>query len=183
MCNCSKGVTTLDEKDNAILEALYMNSRLSCREIAKKTSIPVMTVLNRIKKLEENEIILKYTIKVNHEKIGYKIIAYVLVSIDYNYVNELKISQEGIAEQIFKHPLVTVADLITGPDRDLLVKVKCRSLAELNQTLDDIRAIKGVNRTDTMTNLYETGRACFSRKKFKKQANIITSLQTYHKSY
>ncbi len=45
----------LDEKDRQILDILTENSRLSCREISRKANIPVMTVLNRLKRLEEEK--------------------------------------------------------------------------------------------------------------------------------
>ncbi len=163
----------LDHKDIKIVNTLYSNSRLSCREISRKTKIPVMTVLNRMKKLEKEGVILEYTIRVNARKLGFFTLAYVIVTIDYNLLNELKIAQQEVCNQIVKHPNVSVTDLITGPDRDLLVKVKAKSINELNKILDDIRLIRGVSRTDTMTILYEARKDCISKKRFKKQKTLI----------
>lgn len=155
----------LDQKDIAILNLLYVNSRLSCREIARKTGIPAMTVLNRIKRFEEAGVILEYTTRADIRKLGYNILAYVIVIIDYAVIAKNKIGQGEVANEIIKHPNVSVADLVTGPDRDVLVKIKCRDTEELNRVLDDIRKIPGVSRTDTMNILYEARKACLYENK------------------
>jgi len=163
----------LDVKDHKILNVLYNNSRLSCREVAKITGIPVMTVLNRIKKMEQEGVILEYTIRVNPIKLGYYILAYILVAVDYELLNQMKSNQQSVVEELINHPNVSVADLVTGPDRDILIKIKSRSINELNKILDEIRAVKGVNRTDTMTILFEARKACLDQKKFKRQKTLI----------
>jgi len=163
----------LDDKDIKIVNALYSNSRLSCREISRKTKIPVMTVLNRMKKLEEEGVILEYTIRVDAKKLGFFTLAYIIVTIDYTLLNELKITQQDVCDQIVKHSNVSMTDLITGPDRDLLIKVKAKSINELSRILDDIRLIRGISRTDTMTILYEARKECISNQKFKKQKTLI----------
>jgi len=47
----------LDKKDIQILRILQQNSRVSLKKLARKTSLPVTTVFNRIKKFEQNGLI------------------------------------------------------------------------------------------------------------------------------
>ncbi len=156
-----------DKKDKAILNVLYRNSRLSCREISRRTGIPVMTVLKRMKRMEEEGAILEYTIRVNPLKLGFLVRAYVLVGLDYRYINKLKLTQQDVAEEIIKLPEVSVADLVTGPERDILLKLKAGSIEDLNEILDRIRLINGVHSTDTRTILYESRKATLAKKDFR----------------
>ena len=49
----------MDELDRKILNALIENSRLTFRQVAKKTGVSVGTVLNRVRQLEKEKIIRK----------------------------------------------------------------------------------------------------------------------------
>ena len=80
----------LDKKDLAILEILKHNSNLSTQNIAKKTNIPITTVHNRIKKLEKEGIIKEYSVVLDNKKIGKPIAAYILITVDYKLLQQLK---------------------------------------------------------------------------------------------
>lgn len=60
----------VDEKDKLILFELLQDSRQPLSKIAKAVRLPQQTVSYRIKKLEDEGIIKKYTINVNYQKIG-----------------------------------------------------------------------------------------------------------------
>lgn len=60
----------IDEKDKLILFELLQDSRQPLTKIAKAVRLPQQTVSYRIKKLEDEGIIKKYTINVNYQKIG-----------------------------------------------------------------------------------------------------------------
>lgn len=63
----------LDKVDHAILEELVNNARISINELAKKVKSTPTIVRNKIKKLEEKEIIIQYRISVDIYKLGYEI--------------------------------------------------------------------------------------------------------------
>lgn len=56
-----------DETDLKILELLQDNSRTSFKRIAKKVGVSEATVYNRVKKMEQEGLIEKYTLKLNLE--------------------------------------------------------------------------------------------------------------------
>jgi len=58
----------MKEKDEEIIKLLKKNSRLSITEMSKILDIPDTTIHYRMKKL--NDIIKKYTILLDYEKIG-----------------------------------------------------------------------------------------------------------------
>ena len=73
----------MDDKDYAVLNVLRKNAKLSTKQIAKKTGIPITTVHNRIKKLESSGIIKGYTTILDNKLIG-NVIAFILISSPQN---------------------------------------------------------------------------------------------------
>lgn len=67
-----KTAEILDELDRKILYELDMNSRQSCKQIAKKVGSNKNTVNYRIHKLIKNRIIVKFTTHINPAKFGYQ---------------------------------------------------------------------------------------------------------------
>ncbi|MBY9015890.1 MAG: Lrp/AsnC family transcriptional regulator [Candidatus Lokiarchaeota archaeon] len=73
---------TLDEIDEEIIKILQENAKTSYRVIQDKLNISIGTIHNRISKLEENKIIEGYTLKLNNEKLGYKLTFLIRINID-----------------------------------------------------------------------------------------------------
>jgi len=73
------GGVVLDEKDFAILRLLQENAKMTVREIAAKVHLSTTPVHERIKRMEENGVILQYATLVNHAKVkkGLMVICYV----------------------------------------------------------------------------------------------------------
>lgn len=55
----------MDNIDTAILDCLKENGRVTASEISKKVKLSIPAVAERIRKLEQNSIIQKYTIKLD----------------------------------------------------------------------------------------------------------------------
>ena len=145
----------LDKKDLAILEILEENARLSSQEISKKTLIPISTVHHRIKKLEKEGIIEKYTINLNKKKLGKEVASYILIIVDYKLLREMKMSQYELAKKIKKNKCVEEAAMITG-GTDIIIKVRVKNIEELNEFVTKyLRNIEGVEKTQTMVILNE----------------------------
>ncbi|MFB6088864.1 MAG: Lrp/AsnC family transcriptional regulator [Candidatus Aenigmatarchaeota archaeon] len=144
----------LDEKDRKILENLKENSDLTTRQISKRTTIPITTVHNRIKKMEERGIIKKYTIIPDYKKLGKEIAAFILVEVEYPKSKE-EFSQEHVAREIDKYGQVEQVSMVTG-ETDIVIKVRTESVDKLNYFLTKkLREIEGVDGTETMIVLKE----------------------------
>ena len=144
-----------DEKDIDILNLLNKDAKLTSLQISKKTGIPATTIHNRIKKMEANGIILRYSIVTDTKKLGIKIKAYIMVCVEYMTPAGRKISQTELAQEIKKYPLVDEVCIITG-GTDILVKVHSKDIDELNDfIINKLRSIDGVAKTDTMVVLSE----------------------------
>lgn len=139
---------TLDEKDLMILDLMKNNSKLSMNKIAKKTRIPVATVHHRIKRLEKDGVIKKYTIQLDKEKLGRKMVAYILISV--RYPPGKHIDQSALLHKISKNDYVEDASILAG-DTDIILKVRIPSIPQLNKLLlEDLRNMEGIGETKTL---------------------------------
>jgi DNA-binding Lrp family transcriptional regulator len=120
------GVRILDEVDRQILSMYIEDSRQSYREIARKLSLSPGTVASRVGKLEEKGVIKKYTIQVDHEKLGYDLT--VLVSIS---VGDAPGFYDGKDHELVDLPEPYAIYHTTG-DEDIVVIAKFRTREELS---------------------------------------------------
>src|SRR3989344_1747816 len=145
----------LDEKDIKILELLKLDSKLTTQQISKKILIPITTIHNRIKKLENEGIIKNYTLSLDHKKLGKTISAYVLMQVDYMLLKEKKLGQDDLAKEIKKHPLTDDIRMITG-DYDLIAKVLAKDISKLDEFVTKfLRIIDGIKKTQTLVILHD----------------------------
>ncbi len=130
-----------DEKDQKIISMLKGNSRLSVRNIAKKTGIRPSTVHQRIQKLVKNNIIEKFTIKLNNKAIGENFIAFMLIKgTTSDYINNKFLNNKNVKE-VFG---------VTG-EYDVMVKLKFKDVDEFNDFIINFRKeMKGILSTLTM---------------------------------
>jgi DNA-binding Lrp family transcriptional regulator len=145
----------LDEKDLQVLAEITENAKRTTSQISKRINIPITTVHNRIKKLEKLGIIKKYTVNVDHAKLGKPISSYVMVSVVYMLPSGIKVSQEDVAKHVKGITGVESVEIMTG-ETDLLVKVRVKDIAELNDfVIRKLRKVEGVDKTRTMIVLSE----------------------------
>jgi DNA-binding Lrp family transcriptional regulator len=140
----------LDEKDLSILQLIQENSKLTAKQIAKKTGTPLTTVFAKIKRMEELGIIKEYRAIVAPEKLGAGTAAFILASVSYRAkADDVPISQRVVAEEIAKFPEVQEVHIITG-DWDLLVKLRAENVDSIGKfVVDKLRLIKGLEKTLT----------------------------------
>ncbi len=70
----------IDHTDKEILKLLETNSRIKVKDIAEQVHLSAPTVSQRLIKLEEDEIIKKYTIQTNLSKTDYPIYVFILTT-------------------------------------------------------------------------------------------------------
>ena len=63
----------MDNKDIEILKHLSVDGRQSARQLSHRLGVSTVTILSRIKKLEEEKIIKGYSVRLNHELLGFDI--------------------------------------------------------------------------------------------------------------
>ncbi len=116
----------LDEKDFMLIEELKQDAKLSEQKLARKTSIPMTTVHNRLRKLRGLGVIRAYTIRLDYAKLGRPLVVYVMVK------TVPGVDQKEMLEQIASIPHVIETAMITG-DFDIIFKARVSSIDELNE--------------------------------------------------
>jgi DNA-binding Lrp family transcriptional regulator len=137
----------LDLTDKEILKILHQDSRQSIREIQAQLQIrtreigerdPALalelktslgTIHNRLRKLEDSQVIQGFSLNVDSERVGYDLTALLHLRIDVNRLGDVNEAFESIPE------LVAIYN-ITG-DFDLLCIGRFRNRHHLNQVLKE----------------------------------------------
>lgn len=145
----------MDWKDERILNVLKENSKLSTQQISKRVSIPITTVHHRIKKLEKDGVIKKYTVVLDPKKIGKPISAYILVTVNYNLLKQIKRTQHDLTKKLKSHDNVEEASMVTG-GTDIIIKIRVKDIDELDDFVTKyLRNIEGIEKTQTTVILNE----------------------------
>lgn len=135
----------MDEKDSAILEELMKDSRKTTKAVARELDMPRATVHDRIVKMEQKKVILRYTAIPDFALLGLGVTAFILVQ----FGPEKGLSQRDTAEDIAMLPGIFEVHMISG-EYDMLLKVRGSSMEEIGKlVIDRLRDVKGVARTLT----------------------------------
>ena len=70
---------TLDQVDLDILRLMQENARINNADIARELGMAPSAILERVKKLEQKEIILQYNAKINPLAVGQKLLAFIFI--------------------------------------------------------------------------------------------------------
>jgi len=108
----------LDEKDKAILRLLQADAKITVREIATKVHLSTTPVHERIKRMEDTGVILRYATLVDHSKVKKGLMAICYVSLkEHN-----KRSGSRFIKTIQELPEVVECYIISG-EFDFMLKV------------------------------------------------------------
>ena len=140
----------LDEKDLAILSLIQADGKLTAKQIAKKTGVPLTTVFAKTKRMEEQGVIRGFRAIVAPDKLSAGTASFILASVSYRTkADDTPVSQRAVAEEIAKFPEVQEVHIITG-DWDLLIKLRAENVEAIGKfVVDKLRLIKGLEKTLT----------------------------------
>ncbi|MEM9888272.1 MAG: Lrp/AsnC family transcriptional regulator [Bacteroidota bacterium] len=139
----------LDHIDKKILKILQENSKITNLDLSKQIGLSPAPTLERVKKLETNEVIKSYHAKVNPQAIGLSVKTFVLVSLAWQKENALKHFLNKI-EQIEE---ITECYIITG-EADFLIKIVCKDIPTYEQLLfKTLSQIDEIERLKTLMTL------------------------------
>ncbi|MEO3946705.1 Lrp/AsnC family transcriptional regulator [Gorillibacterium sp. CAU 1737] len=134
----------MDAIDHQIVELLKANSRISSSDISKAVHLSVPAVSERIRRLEKNQIIDRFTVKLNRKAAGQHI--QVLISVQLTASADLPRFRQSMLEV----PSVLECHHIAG-EYDYLLKVALADLSELETFITDtLKARHSIARTNTV---------------------------------
>jgi Lrp/AsnC family transcriptional regulator, leucine-responsive regulatory protein len=133
----------LDAIDLQILETLQEQGRMPLVKLGEQVGLSSPSVIDRVKKLEDNGIISGYHASVDARRLGKDVAAFIGVSIAHPKT-----------VSIFEQTVALLDDVlechhITG-EHTLLLKVKTDNTSSLERLIATLRSIEGVSRTETM---------------------------------
>lgn len=131
----------LDELDRKIIQKLLNNSRISMRQLASELDVALGTIANRLKRLENDDIIKGYSVILDPAKVGWEMTVIVGLRITKGKMIEV---QKRIAED---HRVFIVYD-VTG-DYDSFVVAKVRDTDDLNDLTKGVLTSEGIERSLT----------------------------------
>jgi DNA-binding Lrp family transcriptional regulator len=131
----------LDDLDRHLLKELEGDARQSFRDLAKKTGVSVVTVAQRVRKMEQDGVIKGYTGIINQEKLGYEITTITEVTVSKGKLVEVQ-------ERIAKLNSVCAVYDVTGIE-DSIVISKFRSRDDVSKFTKELLSVPHVERTNT----------------------------------
>jgi len=72
----------IDSTDKVILKMLQENARIAFKKIAEKVGVSEATIFVRVRKLQKNGVIKRFTALVSPELVGKSLTAFVLINTD-----------------------------------------------------------------------------------------------------
>ncbi|MDC0088537.1 Lrp/AsnC family transcriptional regulator [Porticoccaceae bacterium] len=127
------------KSDQQLLNLLRENSRRSVSDIANQLGVSRATVQQRMERLEHRGVIQGYTIKLNPHFEQQQVSAYIMISV-------LARKTADITRQLQKDPQLDMLCTISG-QYDLLAKVTAATTEALDQSIDRIGTLDGVEKT------------------------------------
>jgi len=131
----------IDETDRKIIQVLQEDGRASLRKISEIVGVALGTVSNRVNRLEDTGIITGYSVRLDPEKIGWKLNVVIGLRIQKGRLIEI---QEKISGD---HRVSGVYD-VTG-DYDSMIIARARDRDDLDDLIKNVMSIDGIERSLT----------------------------------
>jgi Lrp/AsnC family leucine-responsive transcriptional regulator len=135
----------MDQIDLRIINALKADGRISMSALAESVGLSKTPVVQRLRKLEKNGVILGYGIRVDHNKFGLDHVAFVHVTLS---------DTRSAALLSFNKAVRKITEIeqchMTAGEFDYLLKVRTRDIAHYRKILGEVlSALPHVSHTST----------------------------------
>ena len=133
----------LDEIDRNLLAALQENDRLTMGDLSKTLGVPTSTLNDRLKRLLRQGLITGFHARLSPEALGLNLLAFVYIG--WNSPKTESIFLDRVAKMAW----VLECHHVTGA-WNYLMKVRVGTTRDLESFLVMMKAIEGVERTETV---------------------------------
>ncbi len=138
----------LDAVDHRLVQALRADGRAPVNELAARVKVSRATAYQRLGRLREAGVIRRFTVEVDHRKLGLPIAALVLV-------NVVQHSWRGVGDRLRRLPGVEWMALSSGTF-DYVLLVRAPDIDHLRDViLDDLQSIPEIRSSQTLVLLDE----------------------------
>jgi len=139
----------LDKIDLKIIKILQENSKITNLDLSKKIGLSPAPTLERVKKLENNNIISSYHAEINPLSLGLNVKTFVLVDLAWQKENAL----ENFIQKLKEIDEVVECYIITG-EADFLLQIVCKDIPTYEKILfKTLSQIEEIERLKTLMTL------------------------------
>ncbi len=131
----------MDDTDRALIALLRQDARTNVATLAAKLKVSRGTVTNRLKRLEDEHVIVGYGVKLRPDAEPDQIRAWMGVRVEGNQTR-------AVINSLMGEPGVAALHDTNGR-WDLLAELRAGNMAELSQVLERVRLVKGIAGTET----------------------------------
>ncbi|RZN39761.1 MAG: Lrp/AsnC family transcriptional regulator [Methanosarcinales archaeon] len=124
----------IDERDMLIINMLRENARTPHTEIAARLGVGESTIRNRVRSLEEDGIIMQYTVVTDPAKLGYNSVALVGIDVEPSHLLDVALRLSEFSEVKFvatsagDHMIMTEVWLADGGALRTFITEKIKTL-------------------------------------------------------
>jgi len=135
----------MDRTDRRILNILQQNGRITNSRLAAEIGISPPAMLERVKRLEASGMIRQYAALVDREKVGFGLLAIIIISVSLNQITSLK----EVKSKLLALEEMQECFQLTG-DVDFLLKVAVRDMPSYTRFINEkLTAIPGIQNIRT----------------------------------
>ncbi len=130
----------LDRKDFALLDALRQNASQRLEDLARLVKLAPSSVHERLRRLEREKVIRKWTVDVDAAALGLGVVAFIGISAT-RPCSEL-------LDAIGRMPSIEECHSVAG-ELSMMLKVRVRDTGALLSLTEHLRQIPGIEQTET----------------------------------
>jgi Lrp/AsnC family transcriptional regulator, leucine-responsive regulatory protein len=130
----------LDRKDFALLDALQQNASQRLEDLARLVKLAPSSVHERLRRLEREGVIRRWTVDVDAAALGLDVVAFV-------GIRATRPCSE-LLESMKKIPSIEECHSVAG-DLSMILKVRVRNTVALLSLSEHLRQIPGIEQTET----------------------------------
>ena len=128
---------TLDAIDHALLEELQDNARISFAELARRVHLSKPSVMERVRRLENTGVILRYRTEIDPAQVGLAVRAFVKITVAGDRLSNFARLARSVPEVVECHR-------VTG-NESFLVQVVVRDMNHLETVIDALMPYVATN--------------------------------------
>jgi Lrp/AsnC family transcriptional regulator, leucine-responsive regulatory protein len=133
----------LDATDSKALAALLTDARVSWADLGTALGLSPPAAAERVRKLQERGLVRGFAAVLDPDAAGFPVLAFVAVTLDRQD------ARRRFLDAVRSNPLIQECHHVAGDD-DFLLKVRARTLAELDALLsEELKGRLGIARTRT----------------------------------
>jgi len=141
----------IDQLDHKILKLLRRNGRIKNADLARQCGVAPSTMLERMRRLEEEGVIRGYEAVLDERRMGLTVQGFVMITLDRHNIQQIRRLEKDIEDV----PYVRACYHLTGRF-DYMLHVSARDLDHLGELIKErIATIPGIGKLETLLVLSE----------------------------